>query len=88
MPSADAIVVEKPLSYNGGDPAMVQVDSIGADGFWARAQKWRYLDGTHAPEVASYLAMERGPHQPRLLRILRAIRSPRVFAISMALASK
>ena len=59
----DPIVVAKPLSANGPDPAVVRVAGITSDGFWIRVQEWDYLDGFHAPETVSYLAMERGRHE-------------------------
>jgi len=62
-PFSDPIVVAKPLSYNGSDPAVVRVKGIDATGFWIRVQEWDYLDGKHAYETVSYLVMERGRHQ-------------------------
>ena len=59
----DPIVVAKPLSANGPDPAVVRVAGITSDGFWIRVQEWDYLDGFHGPEAVSYLAMERGRHE-------------------------
>lgn len=62
-PFTNPIVVAKPLSYNGSDPAVVRVKGVDATGFWIRVQEWDYLDGRHASETVSYLVIERGRHQ-------------------------
>jgi PKD repeat protein len=62
-PFTNPIVVAKPLSYNGSDPAVVRVKGIDRTGFWIRVQEWDYLDGSHTYEKVSYLVMERGRHQ-------------------------
>ena len=59
----DPVVVAKPLSSNGGQPATVRVDGVDAEGFWLRMQEWDYLDGSHVRETAGYLVVERGRHQ-------------------------
>ena len=56
----DPIVVAKPLSLNGGQPAVIRINNIDATGFDIRIQEWEYLDGYHATETVSYLAMEKG----------------------------
>jgi hypothetical protein len=58
----DPIVVATPLSSNDFAPATVQIRNVGPAGFEIRVEEWDYLDGVHAPESVSYLAMERGPH--------------------------
>lgn len=62
-PFTDPIVVAKPASSNGWDPTTVRIDGIDETGFWIRLQEWDYLDGAHAEETVSYIAMERGRHQ-------------------------
>jgi PKD repeat protein len=62
-PFTNPIVVAKPLSFNGGHPAVVRVKGIDRTGFWIRVQEWDYLDGKHAYETVSYLVMERGRHE-------------------------
>jgi hypothetical protein len=42
---------------------VARVYGIDRDGFWIRVQEWDYLDGNHAYETVSYVAMERGRHQ-------------------------
>ncbi|MCF7876449.1 PKD domain-containing protein [Candidatus Bipolaricaulota bacterium] len=54
------VVVAKPLSYNGADPAVVRIQNVGANSFQIRVQEWGYLDETHTEETVSYLATERG----------------------------
>ena len=57
---SDPVVVAKPLSYNGGDPAVVRIRDVDSTGFDIRIQEWDYLDGTHTTENVSYIVMERG----------------------------
>ena len=56
----DPIVLAKPLSFNGTDPALVRIRNIDATGFDIRLQEWDYLDGFHVLESISYLVMEYG----------------------------
>ena len=60
---ADPVVVAKPLSANGGQPATVRIQDVDTEGFWLRVQEWDYLDGSHTRETAGYLVVERGRHQ-------------------------
>ena len=57
---SDPVVVAKPLSYNGGDPAVLRIRNVDSTGFDIRIQEWDYLDGTHTTENVSYIVMERG----------------------------
>jgi hypothetical protein len=60
-PFADPIIVAKPLSYNGDDPAVVRIRNVDNTGFEIRVQEWEYLDGTHDyPENVGYVVMDRG----------------------------
>ena len=59
----DPIVIVKPLSGNGGDPAVTRIDGVDGDGFWVRVQEWEYLDGEHIMERVGYMVIERGLHQ-------------------------
>jgi subtilisin family serine protease len=54
------VVVAKPLSYNGHDPAVVRIRNVTASSFEIRIQEWDYKDGWHTTEVVGYLVMERG----------------------------
>ena len=59
----DPVVVAKPLSYNGSDPALVRLRNVDGRGFEIRVQEWDYLDGQHTlAETVSYMVMERGSH--------------------------
>ncbi|MGB5831679.1 MAG: hypothetical protein WBG92_06765 [Thiohalocapsa sp.] len=57
---SDPVIVVKPLSGNGSDPAVARIDGIDEQGFWVRIQEWDYLDDEHAIESVSYMVMERG----------------------------
>ena len=57
---SDPVVVAKPLSYNGGDPAVVRIRNVTPTSFDIRIQEWNCLDGWHTSEEVSWLAMERG----------------------------
>lgn len=59
----DPIVIVKPLSGAGGDPAVARIEAIESDGFWVRVQEWDYLDRWHTTETAGYIVVERGHHQ-------------------------
>lgn len=56
------IVVAKPMSYNGSNPAVVRIRNVRSNGFEVQVQEWDYLDGNHATEMISYIAMESGRH--------------------------
>jgi PKD repeat protein len=62
LPFNDPIVVAKPLSLNGGQPATVRVRNVDPTGFEVRVQEWDYLDGKHAWEELSYIVIERGTY--------------------------
>jgi len=56
------VVVAKPISLNGGNPAVVRIRNVNATGFQIRVQEWEYLDGGHIYETVSYMVMEAGRH--------------------------
>lgn len=56
----DPVVVAKPLSFNGAQPAVVRIRNVTPTSFDIRVQEWNYLDGFHVIEQVSWLAMERG----------------------------
>jgi len=58
----DPVVVANPLSYNGGDPAVLRIRNVDSRGFDIRVQEWDYLDGAHTTENVSYIVMERGAY--------------------------
>jgi hypothetical protein len=60
VPFLDPVVVAKPLSANGSDPAVVRIRNVTPNGFDIRVQEWDYLDATHPTETVGYLVIERG----------------------------
>ena len=56
------VVVAKPISLNGGEPAVVRINNVSSNGFEIRIQEWDYLDGNTAYETVGYLVMEAGHH--------------------------
>jgi hypothetical protein len=58
----DPVVVAKPMSSSGPDPAVVRIRNVDGTGFELRIQEWDYLDGVHGEETISYIVMERGSH--------------------------
>src|SRR6056297_2120844 len=59
----DPVVVAKPLSLNGGQPAVVRINNVTQEGFEIRIQEWEYLDGAHATESVGYTVVEAGRHE-------------------------
>jgi hypothetical protein len=56
----DPVVIATPLGSTDTAPAVVRIRNVDPTGFEIRVQEWDYLDGIHAAETVSYLAMERG----------------------------
>ncbi|MEM9478200.1 MAG: DUF1800 family protein [Verrucomicrobiota bacterium] len=56
------VVVLGPLEYNGVNPTTLRVRNVTTTGFQYKLDEWDYLDGTHATESFSYLALEPGVH--------------------------
>ena len=54
------VVFAQPLSFNGGQPAIVRIENIQRDRFTAAIQEPSNLDGVHIPESFSYLVLEAG----------------------------
>lgn len=59
----DPVVIAKPFSSNGGDPGVVRIRGVDSWGFEIRIQEWSYLDGPHAKERVSFIAVEEGRHE-------------------------
>jgi hypothetical protein len=57
------VVVAGPISLKGGDPAVVRIRNVNANGFDIRIQEWEYLGGGHVFETVSYLVIEQGQYQ-------------------------
>lgn len=62
-PQPDAVVIAKPLSYNGGHPAHVRVKDVSESGASLQVEEWTYLDGYHKTETAGYLVLQQGSHE-------------------------
>ena len=58
----DPVVVAKPISLNGGQPAVIRINNVTPEGFEIRVQEWDYLDGFHDYETVGYMVMEAGHH--------------------------
>ncbi len=56
------IVVAGPPTSNDTEPVLVRIRNIDQQGFEVRLQEWDYQDGSHAPEIFSYLVMEKGKY--------------------------
>ncbi len=54
------VVIAGPPSYADAAPATIRIRNVTSTGFEARVQEWNYLDGKHAFEKFSFLAMEKG----------------------------
>ena len=57
------VVFAQPLSYNGGQAAIVRIEDIQADRFTASIQEPSNLDGKHKKESFSYIVLEKGTWQ-------------------------
>ena len=68
----DPVVVARPLSGNGDDPALVRIDGVSTEGFWVRLQEWDYLDDAHVEESLSWLVAEAGTTQTEDGRLIQA----------------
>ena len=59
----DPVVIAKVASRKDPAPVVVRIRNLTPAGFEVRLQEWDYLDGDHARENLTYLAVERGAHQ-------------------------
>jgi hypothetical protein len=59
---SNPVVVARPASINGSDPAVVRIRNVTGSSFEIRLQEWDYLDGRHTNEEVNYLVMEAGTH--------------------------
>lgn len=58
----DAHVVMGPLSFNGGEGAVMRVDNVTDTGFDFQITEWDYLDGAHIEETVSWVAASGGTY--------------------------
>lgn len=59
---ANAVVVLGPLSTNDPEQATTRVRNVTDIGFEFQIDEWDYLDGVHAAETLSWLAVSEGTH--------------------------
>ncbi|WP_299672063.1 Ig-like domain-containing protein [uncultured Roseobacter sp.] len=59
---ANAVVVLGPLSTNDPEQATTRVRNVTETGFEFQIDEWDYLDGVHASETLSWLAVSEGTH--------------------------
>ena len=60
--SSTPVVVAKPPTFNGPDPSVVRLKSIGNSSFQIRVQEFEYKDGSHANETLNYVVLKTGVH--------------------------
>lgn len=58
----NAVVVLMVNTANGSDPVTVRARAVDATGFSFQLDEWDYLDGAHAVESVSWLAVSEGVH--------------------------
>lgn len=68
----DPVVVARPLSGEDDDPALVRIEGLTSEGFWARIQEWAYLDDQHDQEHIGWLVMNAGAYETEDGRWLEA----------------
>ncbi len=54
------VVIAKPLSFNGNQPAHIRLRNIDNLGFEIMIEEWAYLDKAHNPETVSVLVLRPG----------------------------
>ncbi|QAX32121.1 G8 domain-containing protein [Leisingera sp. NJS204] len=57
------VVIMGPLTSNGGAPAFARVKAATDDGFKMQIEEWDYLNGKHATESVSWVAMSSGTYE-------------------------
>jgi hypothetical protein len=58
----DPVVIVKPLSGDGGVPAVTRLRNVGNDSFEIHLRPWFYLNGTGSRERVFYMVSESGQH--------------------------
>jgi hypothetical protein len=59
-PYKNPVVVAKPMSLQGADPAVIRIRSVTPNSFEMRIQEWEYLNGRHVQETVGYLVVDSG----------------------------
>ena len=57
------VVIAGVPTMNDGEPGVVSVSGVSANGFDIRFKEWPYLDGVHGLEDVAYMVLEKGRHQ-------------------------
>lgn len=57
------VVIAKPLSYNGHEPAHIRLQESSSSGYEYRIEEWKHLDGGHNTETFYTIASEPGNHE-------------------------
>lgn len=60
---SEQVVVGKPLSYNGSDPAHIRLRNVTDDAFDYKIEEWAYDGGWHRREFFSILSVKPGRHK-------------------------
>lgn len=58
------VVILGPPTYKERDPGVMQISAVSASSFTARFKEWKYLNGVHAAEKASYFVLNEGRYLP------------------------
>ncbi len=58
------VVIVGPPTYKDSSPGVVRISNISSSSFNIRFQEWKYLDGIHGTEKASYLVLNEGRYLP------------------------
>ncbi len=56
------VVIARPPTINGGDPALVRMQFVNNMSFQIRLQEYDYLNDLHSNETISYMVVEAGTH--------------------------
>ena len=59
----DPVIIMSPLTYNGGNPAVVRVNNVTNKSFDFQVEEWDYLDGYHTKENVQYIVLEAGEYE-------------------------
>ncbi|MFC7081787.1 PKD domain-containing protein [Halorussus caseinilyticus] len=57
------VVIAKPLSHAGPDPAHARVRNVTGDSMEIQIDEWEYLNGGHVTETVHYLVLESGTYE-------------------------
>jgi len=57
------VVIAKPVSTAGGEPAHIRIRNVSKDGFELKVEEWAYLDGPHKTEKVGFLAIPPGHYK-------------------------